>query len=290
MCGIVGHLKTRIVLLCVFAAAALVATGCSGKSGGEDEVVASFYPLAFAAEQVGAGKAVANLTPLGAEPHDLELSPGDVRQVIDAHLVVYLGRGFQPALERALEQRSGPSVDVLAGQALASEPDGAFDPHVWLDPVRFSAITEKVAAALGDRGQARPLVERLGALDREFRQGLEHCARTELVTTHAAFGYLAARYGLQQVPLTGLTPEVEPSARDLASLVKVVQRTGATTVFTEPLVSPKLAETVAREAGATTATLNPIEGLTSAQLDAGDDYFTLMRANLVALRQALGCR
>jgi len=279
-----------MVLFFSVAVAVAFSTGCSGTSGDKHQVVAAFYPLAFAAEQVGGGKAVTNLTPPGAEPHDLELSPGDVRRVIDARLVVYLGRGFQPALERALDQRSGPSVDVLEGQSLASDPTGALDPHVWLDPIRFAAITRAIANALGDPAGAVPLVKKLAVLDTEFRRGLSQCTRAELVTTHAAFGYLAARYGLHQISLTGLAPEVEPSAAGLASLVREVERSGATTVFTEPLVSPRLAETVAREAGVTTATLNPIEGLTGAQLEAGDDYFSLMRANLVTLRKALGCR
>ena len=283
--------KTRIVLFfSVAVTTALLTSACSGKTGDKHAIVAAFYPLAFAAEQIGGGTAVDNLTPPGAEPHDLELSPGDVRRVIDARLVVYLGRGFQPALERALEQRSGPSVDVLKGQRLSTDPTGALDPHVWLDPVRFAVIAEAIAGALGDPARAAPFVKRLKTLDAEFRRGLSQCRRSELVTTHAAFGYLAERYGLQQVPLTGLTPEVEPSAADLASLVHEVERSGATTIFTEPLVSPRLAETIAREAGITTATLNPIEGLTGAQSDAGDDYFSLMRANLAALRKALGCR
>jgi zinc transport system substrate-binding protein len=283
--------KTRIVLFFSLAVStSFLGTACSGTSGDGNKIVAAFYPLAFAAEQVGGGEAVANLTPPGAEPHDLELSPGDVRRVIDARLVVYLGRGFQPALERALDQRHGPSVDVLEGQSLATDATGALDPHVWLDPIRFATITQSIATALGDPARATPLVRKLQGLDREFRRGLAQCTRSELVTTHAAFGYLAARYRLRQVPLTGLAPEVEPSAAGVASLVKEVERSGATTIFTEPLVSPRLAETVAREAGVGTATLNPIEGLTGAQLDAGDDYFSLMRANLVALRKALGCR
>ena len=109
------------------------------------------------------------------------------------------------------------------------------------------------------------------------------------MTSHAAFGYLAASYGLEQVPLTGITPEAEPSAKEIESLVEKVRQQGATTVFFETLVSPKLAQTVAREAGAKTAVLDPIEGLTKDESAAGADYFSLMRANLAALRKALGC-
>src|SRR5262249_58629723 len=144
--------------------------------------------------------------------------------------------------------------------------------------------------ALGRPAAARPLEARLRRLDAEYRQGLSHCERRELVTSHAAFGWLAARYGLEQVPLEGLTPEAEPSAKDIERLVETVRRTGATTVFAETLLSPKLAETVAREAGVKTAVLDPLEGIGKDELAQGADYFTVMRANLAALREALGCR
>ena len=109
------------------------------------------------------------------------------------------------------------------------------------------------------------------------------------MTSHAAFGYLAARYGLEQIPLEGLTPEAEPSARDIARLVDVVRSSGATTVFFETLISPKLAETVAREADVKTAVLDPLEGISESEIAAGADYFSVMRANLATLRKALGC-
>jgi zinc transport system substrate-binding protein len=285
---------SRIVLVLVVA---LAASGCaaSGTGSSATRVVAGFYPLAYLAQQIGgAGVAVTNLTPAGAEPHDLELTAGDVREVQDARLVLYLGAGFQPALQRAVEDRSGPSLDLLVDQKLATGPDEgghtATDPHVWLDPLRFARMATAVASALDDPGAASGLVRRLRRLDREYRRGLAECARREIVTSHAAFGYLASRYGLEQVPLTGLSPEAEPSPRDLERLVRTVEATSATTVFSERLVSPKLADTVAREAGVTTAVLDPLEGLTGDEVAGGDDYFTVMRRNLAALRQALGCR
>jgi zinc transport system substrate-binding protein len=133
-------------------------------------------------------------------------------------------------------------------------------------------------------------VAKLEALDSELADGLAHCRRHEIVTSHAAFGYLAKRYGLKQLALTGLSPEAEPSPRDLEALVDEVRRTDATTVFFETLVSSKLAETVAREAGAKTAVLDPLEGLTEDEVAAGADYFSVMRANLATLRAALQCR
>ena len=181
------------------------------------------------------------------------------------------------------------AVDLLRGVALIGGEENS-DPHVWLDPMRFAALARRVAATLGRPTAADPLVARLGKLDREFRAGLAHCERRELVTSHAAFGYLARAYALEQVPLAGLAPEAEPSARDIEALVREVERSGATTVFFETLVSPRLAETVAREAGARTAVLDPLEGLTDDEVSAGDDYFSVMHANLAELRKALGCR
>ena len=269
----------------------IATAACGGDPAtGSGPVVAAFYPLAFAAEQVGATD-VETLVPPGAEPHEFELSPRDVRHVRDASLVVYLGRGFQPAVEAAIRDRDGPSLDVLDGLALMRRAGGSAtpDPHVWLDPVRYAAIGRAIARARGDAGTAADFERRLSELDRAFRRGLAHCRRRELVTSHAAYGYLAARYGLRQLPLVGLTPEAEPSPKDVERLVSEVRASGATTVFTEPLVSSRLAESVAREAGVTTAVLDPVEGITAEHADAGGDYFSVMRANLTTLRMALGC-
>ena len=146
------------------------------------------------------------------------------------------------------------------------------------------------ADALGEPNGADAVAADLEELDRELRAGLADCERREIVTSHAAFGYLADAYDLTQIALTGVAPEAEPSARDIEALVAEVEKSGATTVFFEPLVSSDLAETVAREAGVQTAVLNPIEGLTDDQLAAGEDYFSVMRANLDSLRRGLGCR
>ena len=277
----VPGVKTRIVLTLIVAAAL---GGCGGSASGGTTVVAGFYPLAFAAEQIGGDEiGVRNLTPPGVEPHDLELSGSDIRTIADADLVLYLGQDFQPALEDAIGSTSAQAVDLLGS-------DEAKDPHVWLDPIRYAAIAERIGEELNRRPEARRFVARLRALDRELRRGLSGCARHEIVTSHAAFGYLAERYGLEQVAITGIAPEAEPTPRELENVVHKVQAVGATTVFSEALVSPRLAETVAREVGATTAVLDPLEGLTESEVKAGDDYFSVMRANLAALRKALGCR
>jgi len=282
---------SRIVLLCV---ATISIAGCGGAQTGDGDVVAAFYPLAFAlAEVAPQGIVVRDLTPPGAEPHDLELDARDVEAIRGAALVVYLGGGFQPALEDALEEREGPALDVLqkAGVRLKSDTvdTGAVDPHVWLDPLRYAAVAREIAAELGHPAGADAFVARLERLDAELERGLARCARRQLVTSHAAFGYLTERYDLEQVPLVGIEPEAEPSPRDLEQLVDRVRATGATTIFFETLVSSELAETVARETGARTAVLDPLEGLQAEQLDAGTDYFDVMRENLAALRAGLGC-
>jgi zinc transport system substrate-binding protein len=257
------------------------------------KVIAAFYPLAFAAEREGgSGVEVENLTPPGVEPHDIELSPRDVEYVRSADLVLYLGGGFQPALERAVDGSGGRAVDLLEGLSLRAGEgeERSRDPHVWLDPVRFAAIAGRIGDALGRPGAAVRLQTELRELDEAYRRGLARCDRKTVVTTHAAFGYLTSRYGLEQIAITGLSPEAEPRPRELEQVADAVRKSGATTVFFETLVSHRLAETVARETGARTAALDPLEGLTDDELNRGANYLSVMRENLRALREALGCR
>lgn len=289
----------RLLLVAPILLSTVTLAGCGGgtQAAAEDRpsVVAAFYPLAFAAQRVAGDELeVRNLTPPGAEPHDHELSARDVEAVRSADYVVYLGSGFQPALEEAVDGADGQTVDVLEGldvrRASDSDEDLSFDPHVWLDPVRFAQIARRIGDVLERPEQAAELAGEIRRLDDEYRQGLENCERREVVTSHAAFGYLAQRYGLEQIAITGHSPEAEPTARDLEKIISEVEDSGATTVFFETLVSPRLAETIARATGARTAELNPIEGLSEAELERGENYLSVMRANLGALRQALGCR
>jgi zinc transport system substrate-binding protein len=282
-----------------------VACGDGGGGDGRPQVVAAFYPLFEAAQRVGGDRVqVRNLTPAGSEPHDLELSSRQVDQIEDAAVVVFLGRGFQPALEKAAERAKGTKVDVLS--ALGDlRPAGAgddkldVDPHVWLDPRLLKTIVGEVAGALSqaDPGNRATYEANAGAYSRElddldaaFTTGLASCDRRVIVTAHSAFGYLAGRYGLTQEPIAGLEPESEPSPQRLADLARKVRADGTTTIFYETLVSPKVAESLAREAGVKTAVLDPLEGLSEADAKAGRTYLSGMRDNLAALRQALGCR
>jgi len=280
----------RLILILISGMLVSYAVGCGGGSAGspgKETVVASFYPLAYAAQEVGDGRVdVSNLTPAGAEPHDLEVSPQDVAAIREADLVLLLGRGFQPQLEDAAG--SGNNVlRLLDTPGLGLHPDG--DPHVWLDPLRYAKIVGRIGQALHEPAAAARLQGRLRALDGEYRTGLAHCERREIVTSHEAFGYLAERYGLEQVAITGLSPEVEPEPAKLQHVVELVRERGVTTIYFETLVSPRIAETVARETGAKTAVLNPIEGLTKDEVSQGENYFSLMRTNLRTLREGLGC-
>ena len=275
--------------------AAVLLVGCGGSDDDDrSTVVAGFYPLAWAAQRIGGEDVrVVNLTPAGAEPHDIELTPRDVEQINGADLVLYLGRGFQPALEDAARGQAG-AVELLEGQELVvhsgEDERPASDPHIWLDPGRFAAVVARMGEVMGRPDSAAELVAELDELDADFRAGLADCERRTIVTSHTAFAYLAGAYGLTQIGLTGVSPEAEPSPRALQDLIETVRAEGATTIFFESLVSPELAETVARETGVRTEELDPLEGLTQDELDAGEDYLSVMRANLSALREALGCR
>lgn len=301
-------------------AAALALTGltacgddnASSASAGKLDVVAAFYPLQFVAERVGGDAvSVTNLVKPGAEPHDLELNPDQVAQLADAKFVVYL-KGFQPAVDEAVDQQaSGKALDVTTAVPLIDlaehahegeeggeeheEAAGGKDPHVWLDPTRLATISDAVAKRLGETdpdhaadytARAATLRSDLEKLDKEYADGLKTCQRREIVTSHSAFGYLADRYKLEQIGITGLTPEDEPSPQRLAAVADEAREHKATTIFFETLVSPKVADTIAKEVGAQTAVLDPLEGL---QQGSTDDYFSVMRKNLTTLRTALGC-
>jgi zinc transport system substrate-binding protein len=285
-------------------------TGCGGPAGSADgkfEIVTAFYPLQFLSERIGGDVVrVTNLTKPGAEPHDIELTPRQVGDVAEARLAVYI-KGFQPAVDQAVAQeakdRAFDAASVVALLPAGGEDDHGHeheeaehgeDPHVWLDPVRFATIAQKLGERLaeadpehaaGYRERADALVDELGALDTEFTAGLETCERRELVTSHTAFAYLAGRYDLHQVGISGIDPEAEPSPQRLAAVAQEARETGTTTIFFETLVSPAVAETIAREVGAKTAVLDPLEGL----VDQKGDYLSVMRQNLSALTSGLGC-
>ncbi|MGI8807293.1 MAG: metal ABC transporter substrate-binding protein [Acidimicrobiales bacterium] len=298
-------LVVPVVLVMAWAGACGNGGGGDDLANGRTRVIASFYPLYEAAQRVGGDRVqVRNLTPAGSEPHDLELSSRQVDQIEDAAVVLLLGQGFQPALEKAAVRATGTRVDVLGAvgdlrPAPAGDDQLDIDPHVWLDPRLYKAIVAQVAGALSDADpvnratyetNAAAFGRELDDLDAAFSQGLSSCDRRVVVTSHAAFGYLTARYGLTQEAIAGLEPESEPSPQRLADLTGKVRSGGTTTIFYETLVSPKVAQSLAREAGVATAVLDPIEGLSEADAKAGKTYVSAMQENLAALRRALGCR
>jgi zinc transport system substrate-binding protein len=286
-------------VLAVGLAIGLALAGCGSGSGRGDHgvrVVAGFYPLQYVAEKIGGATAsVTNLAQPGAEPHDLELSPQQVASIADADLVLYLP-GFQPSVDEAVSQEAhDKSLDVTATVALLDSAEGGKDPHVWLDPTRLvtiaNAVADRMAAidptnAVGYHQRAAELGQALNTVDTDFAGGLKTCQRRQIVTSHAAFGYLSQRYSLTQIPITGLSPEAEPTPQHLADAAEAARNAGATTIFFETLVSPKVAQAVADTIHAKTAVLDPIEGL---QPDSTGDYLSVMHANLDTLKTALGC-
>jgi zinc transport system substrate-binding protein len=262
-----------------------------GAADGRVRVTASFYPLQFVAEQVGGDRVqVTNLTKPGAEPHDLELEPRALAEVTESDLLLYLA-GFQPAVDDAVAAQSPHAFDVTEAADLTGD-----DPHFWLDPTRLASVGDAVADQLAEvdpdgaqayAAGAQHLRGELEQLDDELSAGLADCAVSELVTSHAAFGYLADRYGFEQVGIAGIAPDAEPSPQQVARVAETVRRTGVTTVYSEVLVDPAVAQTVASETGAQVAVLDPVEGITDSS--AGRDYLAVMRANLATLEKGQAC-
>jgi zinc transport system substrate-binding protein len=279
------------------------AAACDGPGSpdeGRIQVVASFYPLAWAAARIGGDAvSVTNLTPPGVEPHDLELSADDLEAIGAADIVLLQGGGFQPAVEDAVAaEATGTVVDVTEGLDLLPASEGRSgrpDPHVWLDPERFGEITDRIGDALAGAGVEDALgnVDLLGddlaVLDGDIAAGLGSCASRVLVVNHAAFAYLADAYDLEQVAISGVSPEAEPDPARLAEIADLVRTQEVSTIFTETLLPADVAETVAAETGTSTAVLDPLEGLTQERIDAGEDYLSVMRENLAALEQGLRC-
>ena len=305
----------RATFACLAALGLAVATGCSSStaptsSSTQVTVTAAFYPFQFVAERVGGALVdVTNLTPPGSEPHDLELTPKQVASLGESGLVIYQS-GFQPAVDAAVKtvppRRSVDTAGFLTLETLQEEghdhvegddhDHGSLDPHTWLDPKNMIAITEHVrdaltaaepSAASTFATNAHTLIAELTTLDADYRKGLTGCTRTVFITSHEAFGYLAQRYGLQQVGIRGIEPDTEPTAARIAQVQAIARTNKVTTIFFETLVSPAVAQSVAGDLGLATAVLDPLEGLTDQSQ--GADYLEVMRSNLAALHRANGC-
>jgi zinc transport system substrate-binding protein len=297
------------------------------------KVVASIYPFAEIARQVGKDKIeLSTLTPPGVESHDFEPSPKDLVKIQEAKIFVYSGAGFEPWADKAIVDLKEVTV-VNAGKGIKLLPTAGFgdshnvgkyngnshntdnhdasdsqaqkqarsaktDPHFYLDPICLQHSVDNVTRALCKvdarnasyyRNNASEYKKELLALDSEYRKTLFACKSKDIVTSHAAFAYLAKRYGLRQVPLAGMSEE-EPSPARIAGVVEYVKQHKIKYIFVEKLVSPRLSETVAGETGAKILVLNPLEGLTPAESKAGKDYISIMHDNLANLKTALGCK
>lgn len=297
-----GHFRWKAVSL--LAGATLLTTACgTGAADATPKVTAAFYPLQWLTEQVGGSDIkVTGLTAPGVEPHDLELGAQQMADLEDATLTVYI-KGLQPAVDDALAQRPDTSFDAATavktleahheeGEEEGHAHEEAYDPHLWLDPSRLATVATKLgdrlaaadpAHAQGFKDRAAKTAAALTTLDQEMAKGLGSCSSKTMVTSHEAFGYLADRYHLKQVGIT-LDPESEPSPARIAEVAELATKERVTTIFTESLVSPKVAEVLAKEVGAKTAVLNPLESK-----PASGDYLSEMRQNLATLQTALGC-
>ncbi|MFJ4337652.1 metal ABC transporter substrate-binding protein [Streptomyces sp. NPDC088915] len=290
-----------------------------GGKGGKLDVVASFYPMQYLAEQIGGGHvAVETLTKPGVEPHDLELKPKQIGALGEADVILYL-KGIQPAVDEAIAQAGvkdtidaatltkleahGTEVGHDHGDEHAEEEghdhgsEAGADPHVWLDPVKYAEVAKGVGSAFekADPDHAADyekntdaLVKKLGALNTEFETGLKNTATRTFITTHSAFGYLAERYHLDQEGISGLDPESEPSPARMKELQEIAAKDKVSTVFFETLASDRTAKTLAGDTGLKTDVLDPLEGITDKSR--GSDYVEVMRSNLTALKKALGAK
>jgi zinc transport system substrate-binding protein len=312
-----GASRITVLALGLLLSASLLATGCSGSdSAGEAKasdrvramrageslppitVLAAFGVLSnLVGEVAGGGAVVTSLAGPGVEAHDLELSPDQVQAVIDVDLVVYVGNGFQPSLEAALRRRKKPTLELLA-MVEPLKVDGGIDPHFWLDPLRYAKAAGAIGAALAEvapeskstfQSTAVNVATASVSLDQEYLTGLKGCAGKDLITAHTAFGYLATRYGLNQIGVVGLSPEAEPSGQRLQELVELIKVHHVTTVFSEELFSSRVADTLAREAKVKTILLSPIETFSPKEVADNVGYVAKMRNNLARLRLGLGC-
>jgi zinc transport system substrate-binding protein len=316
-------MKKKLALIALVTSSGLILSGCGSSEENSTatssiKVVAAMYPLEFVATAIGGDLvSVENFTPPGVEPHDLELTPSQVVTLDDADLLLFIS-GFQPALEEAAQQSApADSLDLLSLKGLnlltAAEDDHGHgggeehadeeahsdeemvsDPHVWLDPERLIVVAKAVASKFSEVDPANSetfesnlsaFVTKLENLDEKFVSGLASCERDLIVTSHAAFGYLADAYGLSQEAISGLSPESEPTPKRLNEIGKEAKADGTTTIFFETLASPKVAQTLADDLNIEAAILDPIEGISE-----GQTYFSIMESNLKALQKALNCK
>lgn len=270
------------------------------------QIVTSFYPLSYIATMIGGNLvSVINLVPAGVEPHDFEPSPRNLVEIGNADILLYNGASFEPWVkkwEKSTKARPMYTIsmsDVLMEQSISLiENDGGVDPHFWLDPVIMKNQVEIIRALLVQAdpshkelfdNNALIFLSTLDALDQRFRSGLSSCSLRDIVVLHDAFSYLARQYNFTATAIEGISPEEEPSPKDLVRIIDLVREKGVKYIFFETIASPKFSELIAREVGGSTLVLNPIESLTPNDVQFGEDYFSIMEKNLNNLRKAMVC-
>lgn len=302
-------MKKSILMLSAILSVSLLA-GCAGTGSDKKDksklsVTTSFYPLYDFSVKLGGDKAtVTNLTPSGVEPHDWEPSSNDMITLENADILVYNGSGMESWTDSALSALNNSDLIVVeASRGLsdltAADEDGSgtsADPHVWLDPeyakAQMKAILDAyIKADPENESYYQANYDKYAAefdlLDSEFEEALSGLTQKNIVVAHDAFGYLCRAYGLTQMPIEGLSADSEPSSARMSEIIDFVRKNNVKVIFFEELVSPKVAEVIAKETGTVTAVLNPLEGITSDQQIAGEDYFSIMRENLATLITSL---
>lgn len=298
----------RIIILAVMVCMCIVLGGCSragaDSSGFEEKeklsVVTTIYPMEDFVKQIGQDKVeIINLVPAGMEPHDFELSTKDMGLLETADVLVYNGSGMEHFIDKTIQTMTNESVIIVEAskdvEQIASE-DGKTDPHTWLSienaKVECEAICDALCKADSEnetfyKDNLKAYEEKLDALYDEFKEGLKDCKKDTIVVAHEAFGYLCHEFSLNQEGIEGLMADSEPDSGRMKEIIELCKEEDIKVIFFEELVSPKVAQTIAAETGATTMVLNPIEGLTKEQEENNLDYIGLMKENLEALQVAL---
>jgi zinc transport system substrate-binding protein len=262
-------------------------------------VTASFYPLAFLAEEIGGDRvSVTNITPTGAEPHEYEPTPRDMAEMERSRVIIVNGLGLEPWIENA-QKNINPQQTVLLVAGEGRDISRKGDPHIWLYGGIMYGMAKQIALTFAEVDAANgseyfknlsAFREKIDALGDEYRAGLSDCKQKSFVTSHNAFGYLADGYGLEQISIAGLSPDTEPSPKNLVEIVNFAKSREIKYIFFESLASPKLSQMIADEVGAKTLVLNPLEGLTKEEELSGKNYLSIMRDNLANLQTALSCK
>jgi len=288
----------------LFKAGLLKSPSPNGNKSNKIQVVTSFYPLYFFASKVGGDKAdVFNVTPASAEPHDYEPTAQEIVRIQNSQLLILNG-GVEPWGDKIKDELSDKNtVVVIAGEGLLTqqileEGKTKEDPHIWLSPRLAKQEVNKILEGFKKADQqnskyyetnAQILNEQLDELNMQYKKSLANCQKKDFITSHAAFGYLAHEYGLNQVAITGVSPDEEPSAQKLAELADFVTKNNIKYIFFESLVSPKLSQTLALETGTKTLVLDPLEGIPQEEMQKGSTYMSIMQINLNNLQTALEC-